>query len=101
MIFIAQGIFLYFKFSFNDARLAKMEKSHEYSFYILIKFELKYFPPQGRMRDPMRDWKGDPKRNPKRGTRDPKRGSFIVKFGYSEKATKFEKIFHLKFDITQ
>ena len=24
-----------------------------------------------------------------------------VKFGYSEKATKFEKIFHLKFDVTQ
>ena len=23
------------------------------------------------------------------------------KFGYSEKATKFEKIFHLKFDATQ
>ena len=23
-----------------------------------------------------------------------------VKFGYSEKATKFEKIFHLKFDVT-
>ena len=23
-----------------------------------------------------------------------------LKFGYSEKATKFEKIFHLKFDIT-
>ena len=31
-------------------------------------------------------------------------GSFpcrIVKFGYSEKATKFEKIFNLKFDATQ
>ena len=27
-------------------------------------------------------------------------GNF-VKFGYSEKATKFEKIFHLKFDATQ
>ena len=25
----------------------------------------------------------------------------FVKFGYSEKATKFEKIFHLKFDTTQ
>ena len=25
----------------------------------------------------------------------------LVKFGYSEKATKFEKIFHLKFDATQ
>ena len=25
----------------------------------------------------------------------------ILKFGYSEKATKFEKIFHLKFDSTQ
>ena len=25
----------------------------------------------------------------------------IFKFGYSEKATKFEKIFHLKFDATQ
>ena len=24
-----------------------------------------------------------------------------AKFGYSEKATKFEKIFHLKFDATQ
>ena len=24
-----------------------------------------------------------------------------LKFGYSEKATKFEKIFHLKFDATQ
>ena len=24
-----------------------------------------------------------------------------VKFGYSEKATKFEKIFHLRFDTTQ
>ena len=24
-----------------------------------------------------------------------------LKFGYSEKATKFEKIFHLKFDSTQ
>ena len=27
--------------------------------------------------------------------------SLTVKFGYSEKATKFEKIFHLKFDVTQ
>ena len=27
--------------------------------------------------------------------------SFKLKFGYSEKATKFEKIFHLKFDATQ
>ena len=27
--------------------------------------------------------------------------SFHVKFGYSEKATKFEKVFHLKFDATQ
>ena len=26
---------------------------------------------------------------------------FGIKFGYSEKATKFEKIFHLKFDATQ
>ena len=26
---------------------------------------------------------------------------FLLKFGYSEKATKFEKIFHLKFDITE
>ena len=26
---------------------------------------------------------------------------FQLKFGYSEKATKFEKIFHLKFDATQ
>ena len=25
----------------------------------------------------------------------------LVKFGYSEKATKFEKIFHLKFDVTE
>ena len=25
----------------------------------------------------------------------------VLKFGYSEKATKFEKIFHLKFDATQ
>ena len=25
----------------------------------------------------------------------------ILKFGYSEKATKFEKVFHLKFDATQ
>ena len=25
----------------------------------------------------------------------------LVKFGYFEKATKFEKIFHLKFDATQ
>ena len=24
-----------------------------------------------------------------------------VKFGHSEKDTKFEKIFHLKFDVTQ
>ena len=24
----------------------------------------------------------------------------LVKFGYSEKATKFEKIFHLKLDVT-
>ena len=24
--------------------------------------------------------------------------NLLVKFGYSEKATKFEKIFHLKFD---
>ena len=29
------------------------------------------------------------------------RGLFSVKFGYSEKATKFEKIFHLKFDVTE
>ena len=28
-------------------------------------------------------------------------GSRELKFGYSEKATKFEKIFHLKFDATQ
>ena len=27
--------------------------------------------------------------------------SWWVKFGYSEKSTKFEKIFHLKFDATQ
>ena len=25
---------------------------------------------------------------------------FNIKFGYFEKATKFEKIFHLKFDVT-
>ena len=25
----------------------------------------------------------------------------LVKFGHSEKDTKFEKIFHLKFDVTQ
>ena len=25
----------------------------------------------------------------------------VLKFGYSEKATKFEKIFHIKFDATQ
>ena len=25
----------------------------------------------------------------------------LLKFGYSEKATKFEKIFHLKFDLTE
>ena len=25
----------------------------------------------------------------------------LVKFGYSEKATKFEKIFHLKNDVTE
>ena len=25
----------------------------------------------------------------------------LVKYGYSEKSTKFEKIFHLKFDITE
>ena len=24
-----------------------------------------------------------------------------IKFGYYEKATKFEKIFHLKFDVTE
>ena len=27
--------------------------------------------------------------------------SSVVKFGYSEKATKFEKIFHVKFDATK
>ena len=27
--------------------------------------------------------------------------SFLLKLGYSEKATKFETIFHLKFDATQ
>ena len=27
--------------------------------------------------------------------------SFFVKFGHSEKNTKFEKIFHLKFDTTE
>ena len=25
----------------------------------------------------------------------------LLKFGYSEMATKFERIFHLKFDVTQ
>ena len=25
----------------------------------------------------------------------------IIKFGYSKKATKFEKIFHLKFDVPE
>ena len=30
-----------------------------------------------------------------------KRQKTHVKFGYSEKATKFEKIFDLKFDATQ
>ena len=29
------------------------------------------------------------------------RGFVCVKFGYSEKATNFGKIFHLKFDATQ
>ena len=28
-------------------------------------------------------------------------GLACIKFGYSEKATKFEKIFHLEFDATQ
>ena len=27
--------------------------------------------------------------------------TFPLKFGYSEKATKFEKIFHLKFNVTE
>ena len=27
--------------------------------------------------------------------------NFLLKFGYSKKATKFEKIFDLKFDATQ
>ena len=27
--------------------------------------------------------------------------TLLLKFGYSEKATKFDKIFHLKFDGTQ
>ena len=31
----------------------------------------------------------------------PENEFFKVKFGYSEKAPKFEKIFHLKFDATQ
>ena len=26
---------------------------------------------------------------------------YMDKFGYSKKATKFEKIFHLKFDVTK
>ena len=25
----------------------------------------------------------------------------VIKFGYYEKATKFEKIFHVKFDVTK
>ena len=25
----------------------------------------------------------------------------VIKFGYSKKATKFEKIFHLEFDVTE
>ena len=32
--------------------------------------------------------------------KNPKKDVF-VKLGYSEKATEFEKIFHLKFDATQ
>ena len=27
--------------------------------------------------------------------------ALLLKFGYSEKATKFEKIFHVKFDVTE
>ena len=30
-----------------------------------------------------------------------KNNKWFIKFGYSEKATKLEKIFHLKFDATQ
>ena len=29
------------------------------------------------------------------------KNNYIVKFGYSEKAAKFEKIFNLKFDVTE
>ena len=28
-------------------------------------------------------------------------GCKLLKFGYSEKATQFEKIFHVKFDVTE
>ena len=27
--------------------------------------------------------------------------SYLIKLGYSERAKKFEEIFHLKFDVTQ
>ena len=30
-----------------------------------------------------------------------KKVGFLLKFGYSEKATKFEEIFHVKFDVTE
>ena len=29
------------------------------------------------------------------------KNGILLKFGHSEKDTKFEKIFHLKFDVTQ
>ena len=32
---------------------------------------------------------------------DSKLWEIFVKFGYSEKATKLEKIFHVKFDVTE
>ena len=32
---------------------------------------------------------------------EPQDDVFLLKFGYSEKATKFKKIFHQKFDTTQ
>ena len=27
--------------------------------------------------------------------------AYYIKFGYNERATKFEKIFHLRFDVTE
>ena len=34
-------------------------------------------------------------------TQNRRKVELILKFGYSEKATKFEKIYHLKFDVTE